>query len=247
MMPVEGESSAASQWSAGSSAWAASPESVCRSGNTVGLGMRPDDPPASVPASHRCDDQLAAVSIRMPSLTAVTYSACLPLTHIRAIWLIAGHRIHMMNSLSARRSWSDPSSSFQHDDLATSLGQSPRHGKADHSRTDDDARPFPFEEYVQNVPDLLTRCGAAGKSTDCNFRVQRPGWPRVLVVACSLGQLFGFVPEVVRQIIRIQSDNLPGDWRDFPPRYSPARVRVYLIQTHEAEELRTGNARVTDG
>ena len=64
MMPVEGESRAASQFSAGSSARAASPESVCMSSTPLASAWALIDCSFSVSFGRRRDDQLAAIAMR---------------------------------------------------------------------------------------------------------------------------------------------------------------------------------------
>ena len=59
----------------------------------------------------------------------------------------------------------DPLGRFQHDHLAAALSQPPRHGKTDHSRTDDDALDL---FHVENSdPDLVAIGAARGRYNSC--------------------------------------------------------------------------------
>ena len=64
MMPVEGESRAASQFSAGSSARAASPVERLQIAHAIGFGVRPDRLQLCGLRRRRRDDQLAAIAMR---------------------------------------------------------------------------------------------------------------------------------------------------------------------------------------
>ena len=86
----------------------------------------------------------------------------------------------------------DPFGGFQHDDFAAALCQSPRHGKTDHTRTDDDALNLVHWKVLIPICWLLRAWFGQ--------RAQAPPRPvqRRSVVRRLLAQLFGFVSELDR-------------------------------------------------
>ncbi len=90
MIPVEGESNAASQLSAGSNTRAASPDSVCMSSTPLASAWTLIDCSFSVSLGVVATISLPQFLCGMPCSPQYWYSARLPLTHIRAIRLPAG-------------------------------------------------------------------------------------------------------------------------------------------------------------
>ena len=110
-------------------------------GDAVGLGMRPDRSQLLGFLRRRRDDQLAAIAMRNALVAAVTVQRLLAADahprHQAARPVIDAGMDHF--AVARGGDGADSLGGFQHDHLAAALCQPPRHGKADHSRTDDDA------------------------------------------------------------------------------------------------------------
>ena len=140
-MPVDGDSSAASQFSAGSSARASAPLRVCRSSTPLASAWALIDCSFCGLVGGGRDDQLAAVAMRDAVVAAVSVERVLA-AHAHPRHQAAGRIVDAgMDHLAVarRRHGADAFRGLQHDDLAAGLRQPPRHGKADHAGADDDA------------------------------------------------------------------------------------------------------------
>ena len=141
MMPVEGESSAASQFSAGSSARASAPERVCRSSTPLASACALIDCSFSVSLRRGRDDQLAAIAMRDAVVPAISIERALAADahprHQAARLVIDAGVDHL--AVARGRHGADRLGRLQHDHLAAGLRQPPRDRKADHARTDNDA------------------------------------------------------------------------------------------------------------
>ncbi len=141
MMPVEGESRAASQFSAGSSARAASPERVCRSATPLASACALIDCSFAVSLRRGRDDQLAAIAMRDAVIAAILIERRLAADahprHQAAGLVIDAGVDHL--AVARRGHGADTLGRLQHDHLAAGLRQPPRDRKTDHPRTDNDA------------------------------------------------------------------------------------------------------------
>ena len=141
MMPVDGDSSAASQFSAGSSARAASPVSSLHVVDAIGFGMRPDRLQLFGFLWRRRDDQLAAIAMRNAVVAAILVERVLAadahLRHQAAGAVIDAGVDHL--AVARGGHGADAFGGLQHDHFAARLRQPPCDRKADHPRSDDDA------------------------------------------------------------------------------------------------------------
>lgn len=149
MMPVEGDSSAPSQASAGSRARASSPRQHLHVGDAVGLGMCLDGGELGHLLRPRRDDQLAAIAMRDAAAAAVVVELVLAgdaeLRHQAAGGIIDAGMDHL--TVARGGDGADGVGSFQHDDFAARFRQSAGDGEANDAGADDDAfnpvHPFP--------------------------------------------------------------------------------------------------------
>ena len=140
MMPVEGESRAASQFSAGSSARAASRQQL-QIVDAIGFGMRPDRLQFFGFARCRRDDQLSAIAmgnaVARAILVKLAFTAYAHPRHQAAGLVIDAGMDHLAVPRGGDRA--DALSRFQHDHFATGLGEAPRDRQTDHARPNYDA------------------------------------------------------------------------------------------------------------
>ena len=141
MMPVEGESRAASQFSAGSSARAASPREQLHVVDAVGFGMGADRLQLFGFLRRRRDDQLAAIAMGDAVIAAIAVERVLAADahprHQAAGGVIDAGVDHL--AVARGGHGADALGRLQHDHFAARLRQPPRDRKPDHARSDDDA------------------------------------------------------------------------------------------------------------
>src|SRR5579862_10421 len=110
-------------------------------------------------ACRRCNDQLSAIAVWNALLAAIPVEGLLAAdAHLRH--QAAGAVIDSGVDDFAVARGSDGADSFgrlQHDHLAAALSQLPRHGKADHSRPDNDA--LDLFHLKNSDPDLACSSG----------------------------------------------------------------------------------------
>ena len=141
MMPVEGDNSAASQFSAGSSARASVPERVLRSSTPLASACALIDCSFSASLRRGRDDQLAAIAVRDAVIPAVSIERPLAADahprHQAARLVVDAGVDHL--AVAGGRHRADRLGRLQQDHLAAGLRQPPRHRETDHARTDNDA------------------------------------------------------------------------------------------------------------
>ena len=188
MMPVDGDSRAASQFSAGSSARAASPGSSCRSSTPLASACARIDCSFSVSCGCRRDDQLAAIAMRDAVVAAILVQRVLAadahLRHQAAGAVIDAGVDHL--AVARGGHGADALGGLQHDHFAARLGQPPCDRKADHPRSDDDAINL---VHVSFRSGNLARKSAVAALGYVSFRSpKRPNNPLVcLEIRCERG------------------------------------------------------------
>jgi hypothetical protein len=136
MIPVDGESRAASQFSAGSSA-----VKKLHVVDAIGFGVGPDRLQLFGFLRRRRDDQLAAIAVRDAVLAAISVERALAadahLRHQAAGPVIDAGMDYF--AVARRGHRADAFGRLQHDHFAARLGEMPRDRKPDHPGSNDDA------------------------------------------------------------------------------------------------------------
>ena len=141
MIPVEGDSSAASQFSAGSSARAAVARKRLHAFDAVGLGVRADRLQLLGFLRRRGHDQLAAIAMRNAVIGAISVqrapAADAHLRHQAAGAVVDPGMDHLAVARGGHRA--DALGLIQHDHFAAGPSQPARDRKPDHPGSDNDA------------------------------------------------------------------------------------------------------------